>query len=647
MTRKLDLASKVWPKDDDPRPETLLYALLGPKGAYTDWHVDMGGSAVWYHLITGSKIFMLAPNTPANVAAFEEWSTTERQTTAFLGESLEKCERVTLRAGDTLFLPSGWPHAVSTPEDSFVLGGNFLHALDFGTIAGVYRSERRLGVQPKFQFPLFRRLMWYAGLDAVNRSQPQQQKRTFQVVGSGSPAGGRKGDGAQKKGDGNVWERRGLPALVQLLKEWLEESGAQRDIPPKIKNVAAFLSDLDKLSSQELEDDEAAEGAAIEKGGGASDGKKRDIARSRSQVNDQAGNNLNLKSRGTKAGPMMMADDQSPQKAKSDSPSQPDIFNIALSMAIASADEDSKSKSSSPMTMDDATNNQDEDLEVQLLESDSESDASGMDEDMSEENDCSEDDEESGGSGDKGIKGEGEAPAPLGSRKSVNRAKQLESLAQLREAAAARGARRDVKFLAGKRKFPGFNRTVSIEDYKEERFGTDDGNGTTSESEEDFPVDLEDSAAAGEKRRKTAGAGANIIPNGNRPSGVPVQAMRPMQERAAPAATLPVPIRKGPSALLGGPELSPQPPKRKLASLAPPVGNKVQPLHLNALGKQEITLLNINFRLLVHIKIGIVKVFVSYIMVLLYETSVIDICSLLSFHVFFLCRCEAAWALWG
>ena len=55
--QQLDLVAAVWPEqqevdsgssaaaDAQQRPETLLYALLGPAGAYTDWHVDMGGSA--------------------------------------------------------------------------------------------------------------------------------------------------------------------------------------------------------------------------------------------------------------------------------------------------------------------------------------------------------------------------------------------------------------------------------------------------------------------------------------------------------------------------------------------------------------------------------------------------------------------------
>ena len=35
---------------------------------------------------------------------------------------------VTLETGSTFFIPSGWIHAVYTPEDSLVFGGNFLHS---------------------------------------------------------------------------------------------------------------------------------------------------------------------------------------------------------------------------------------------------------------------------------------------------------------------------------------------------------------------------------------------------------------------------------------------------------------------------------------------------------------------------------------
>lgn len=74
---QLDLVEKYWPKDIEPRPETLHYILIGPQGAYTDWHVDMGGSSVWYHVIKGHKVSLwrvpcsFLPCTESNECIFE------------------------------------------------------------------------------------------------------------------------------------------------------------------------------------------------------------------------------------------------------------------------------------------------------------------------------------------------------------------------------------------------------------------------------------------------------------------------------------------------------------------------------------------------------------------------------------------------
>merc|ERR1719240_2265337 len=87
--RDLDLAADVWsPRpgsgswEDAAPPKVQLYALMSPAGSFTDWHVDFGGSSVWYHLVEGEKVL----------------------------------------------IPGGWPHAV-TPQHSIAVGGNFLHGV--------------------------------------------------------------------------------------------------------------------------------------------------------------------------------------------------------------------------------------------------------------------------------------------------------------------------------------------------------------------------------------------------------------------------------------------------------------------------------------------------------------------------------------
>lgn len=48
--------------------------LSSPAGAFTDWHIDFGGSCAWYYIIQGSKTFVLAPPTDHNLRAFEQWA---------------------------------------------------------------------------------------------------------------------------------------------------------------------------------------------------------------------------------------------------------------------------------------------------------------------------------------------------------------------------------------------------------------------------------------------------------------------------------------------------------------------------------------------------------------------------------------------
>lgn len=59
--------------------KVLLYALMGVGGCVTDFHVDFGGSSVWYHIVSGRKIFLLVPPTKDNIDQFEQWSSCPAQ----------------------------------------------------------------------------------------------------------------------------------------------------------------------------------------------------------------------------------------------------------------------------------------------------------------------------------------------------------------------------------------------------------------------------------------------------------------------------------------------------------------------------------------------------------------------------------------
>ena len=89
------------------------YYLLFP-----DFHIDLGGTSVWYHILKGKKVFFLIPPEDTNLKHYEKWILSGKQSHTFFGDLVENCERIELEAGNTFFIPSGWIHAVYTPEDS-------------------------------------------------------------------------------------------------------------------------------------------------------------------------------------------------------------------------------------------------------------------------------------------------------------------------------------------------------------------------------------------------------------------------------------------------------------------------------------------------------------------------------------------------
>ena len=64
--------------------QALLYVLSSPAGAWTDFHVDFGGSLVWYHMLQGAKTFLAFPPAAATMAAFEKWASSPKQVPACL-----------------------------------------------------------------------------------------------------------------------------------------------------------------------------------------------------------------------------------------------------------------------------------------------------------------------------------------------------------------------------------------------------------------------------------------------------------------------------------------------------------------------------------------------------------------------------------
>jgi F-box/leucine-rich repeat protein 10/11 len=132
IVRQIDWIDKVWPRhlkelqveatnsvDEMMYPKVQKYCLMSVEKCYTDFHIDFGGTSVWYHVLQGKKVFWLIPPTDENLKKYEEWVLSGKQAEVFFGDTVERCARFELCAGSTFFIPSGWIHAVYTCKREF------------------------------------------------------------------------------------------------------------------------------------------------------------------------------------------------------------------------------------------------------------------------------------------------------------------------------------------------------------------------------------------------------------------------------------------------------------------------------------------------------------------------------------------------
>ena len=60
-----------------------------------------------FHTLSRPQVFWLVPPTPHNLALYEEWVLSGKQSDIFLGDRADGCQRVELKQGYTFFIPSG------------------------------------------------------------------------------------------------------------------------------------------------------------------------------------------------------------------------------------------------------------------------------------------------------------------------------------------------------------------------------------------------------------------------------------------------------------------------------------------------------------------------------------------------------------
>ena len=188
MVRENDWVERDWPlnrrpchEDANKWPKVQRYVLMGVQGAFTDFHIDFAATLVYYHVVWGHKRFLFAPPTSANLAAYRAWTSSARQESEWLGYALQNLTRVDIHTGETMLIPAGWIHAVSTLEDTLVIGGNFLTDYQVSMHWRIEEMEVATHVPRKFRFPHLMRLAWYVAhgwyerLESVVKDEDHQK----------------------------------------------------------------------------------------------------------------------------------------------------------------------------------------------------------------------------------------------------------------------------------------------------------------------------------------------------------------------------------------------------------------------------------------------------------------------------------------
>ncbi|GMS96479.1 hypothetical protein PENTCL1PPCAC_18654 [Pristionchus entomophagus] len=182
------------------RPDVELFCLMGMGGSFTDFHIDFGGSSVWYHVYKGQKIFYIVEPTSENLDIYQKHQLRPDRE-VFLGDVYgDKCWRVVIDEGQTLMIPAGWIHAVYTPVDSLVFGGNFLTNLNVDLQCEVNSHELRCLFESRYLYPNFETINWYAARSFT------EMMREFNDDQSLPP----------------IHLIRGAKALMETLNDWIE-----------------------------------------------------------------------------------------------------------------------------------------------------------------------------------------------------------------------------------------------------------------------------------------------------------------------------------------------------------------------------------------------------------------------------------------
>jgi len=174
----------------------------------------------------------LIPPTPVNLKIYERWTDSDSQDTVFFTDLIEGPTYILpLEQGNTLLIPPGWIHAVYTPVDTLVVGGNYLHPFGIDVQVAVFQIENRTRVPFHSRFPFFIQLHWYYLQNYVDTESAKFKQIPKPAL--------------------REWERKSLISLIDLLYLYIYLSPVENS-DYYLEVVSRILKDEPLLSLEEF-----------------------------------------------------------------------------------------------------------------------------------------------------------------------------------------------------------------------------------------------------------------------------------------------------------------------------------------------------------------------------------------------------------
>lgn len=202
------------------------YIITSSEFAYMDFHLDFSGSSVWYTVIDGEKWWCLVKPTEEVLKEFEDYYKDDKEGEEFFVDRVARVLGidknspaikdyilfVEQKKGQTIFIPSGWIHAVHTPVDTLAIGGNFLNGYAIKLQADIHMQDKRMETAERFKFPHFEIINYYAAYYYYEEIQVVLQNLPKKVWGI-------------PQTNISLREMKGLVALICFLEKTVKTEG--------------------------------------------------------------------------------------------------------------------------------------------------------------------------------------------------------------------------------------------------------------------------------------------------------------------------------------------------------------------------------------------------------------------------------------